>query len=293
MLHDADFISGSTRLFAVIGDPVRHSLSPRIMNAAFRACGIDAVYVALPVKAAEARQAMQMIRSFEFGGCNVTMPLKQEIVPWLDHLAPEAAAIGAVNCVLNQEGVLVGHNTDCTGFRLSLSAHFSQPPQSAFLLGAGGAARAIASELVRWGCPRLIISNRSREKAEELKQILKGSPDGQIDILPWEPLKWGEALGRADMVVNATSLGMGGQGSVADILDWSALNPAALIYETVYNPLETDLLRVGRQRGINCVEGTEMLLWQAAAGFSLWTGRQAPVTEMKRALLQSIPAARL
>lgn len=288
MFHDAEFISGSTRLYAVIGDPVRHSLSPRIMNAAFRACGIDAVYVALPVKAAEARQAMQMIRSFEFGGCNVTMPLKQEIVPWLDHLAPEAAAIGAVNCVMNQKGALVGHNTDCTGFRLSLSSHFSQPPQSAFLLGAGGAARAIASELMRWGCPRLIISNRSREKAEELKQILKDSPNGQIDILPWEPLKWCEVLRRADMVVNATSLGMGGQGSVADILDWSALNPAALIYETVYNPLETDLLRAGRQRGMKCVEGTEMLLCQAAAGFSLWTGRQAPVAEMKAALLKAM-----
>ena len=281
-------ISGHTLLYAVIGDPVKHSLSPLLMNSAFAANHIDAVYVALTVKETSARLAMDMVRNFGFGGVNVTMPLKQAIIPWLDHLSPAAELVGAANCVINREGVLTGHNTDCTGFRLSLTDRFLQAPTAAFLLGAGGAARAIASELVRWGCRTLYITNRSRDKAEELAGTL--GPQGRADIrvLDWRSLEWSTALADVDLLVNATSIGMGGTGNLAELLPWECLERETVVYETVYNPLETTFLRQARQRGLRALSGTELLLWQAVAGFELWTGTAAPRDVMKSSLLSEL-----
>lgn len=281
-------ISGRSRLYAVIGDPVSHSLSPRIMNAAFAGTGVDAVYVALTVRENEAEQAMKMIRLFGVAGVNVTMPLKQAIVPYLDHLSPTAELVGAANCVINTDGVLTGHNTDCTGFRLSLSACFSTAPNAAFLLGAGGAARAIASELIRWGCKKLVITNRSQDKAEALAELLRAAGACQVQVLPWNPAEWEEDLQQTELIINATSLGMGANGSVAGLLCWDKICRQAIIYETVYNPLETDLLIKARQHKFPVVEGIELLLWQAVAGFEIWTGIKAPVEEMRRRLLGGI-----
>lgn len=284
-------ISGHTGLYAVIGDPVGHSLSPLLMNAAFRENGTDAVYVALTVKEADARLAMQMVRTFGIRGVNVTMPLKQSVVPWLDRLSPAAALIGAANCIVNRGGVLEGHNTDCAGFRLSLAGHFSEPPRTAFLLGAGGAARAIASELVRWGCRALFVTNRSTEKAAALTEILRPHGRTALTVLPWRTAEWDAALSEADLVVNATSLGMGGCGDLAGLLPWDRLRSRTVIYETVYEPLETRFLRQARQKGLSALAGTELLLWQAAAGFELWTGGRAPVEAMHGELLAALTQA--
>jgi shikimate dehydrogenase len=281
-------ISGHTRLYAVIGDPVSHSLSPRIMNSAFSQAGIDAVYVALTVRETEAEQAMQMIRTVGLAGVNVTMPLKQAIVPYLDQLSPTAKQVGAANCVINTDGVLTGHNTDCTGFRLSLSNHFKSAPSKAFLLGAGGAARAIASELVRWGCKKLVLTNRSQDKAEALSELLRETGTCQIKVLPWNPADWEATLNATNLIINATSLGMGGKGSVAELLCWKGISRQAIIYETVYNPLDTDLLTQARQHRFQVVEGIELLLWQAVAGFEIWTGVEAPVGVMRDSLLRGL-----
>ncbi len=281
-------ISGHTLLYAVIGDPVKHSLSPLLMNSAFAANQIDAVYVALNVKEKDARLAMEMVRNFGLGGVNVTMPLKQAIIPWLDQLSPAAELVGAANCVINRDGVLIGHNTDCTGFRLSLANDFPQVPTAAFLMGAGGAARAIASELVRWGCGNLFITNRSREKAETLAGILR--PQGRTDIrvLDWQASAWPAALATTKLLVNATSIGMGGVGNLAELLPWECLDQTTVIYETVYNPLETSFLRQARQCGFQVLRGTELLLWQAVAGFELWTGTTAPRDVMRESLLSTL-----
>jgi shikimate dehydrogenase len=281
-------ISGHTGVYAVIGDPVEHSLSPLIMNAAFAVNGIDAVYVALTVRESDALLAMQMVRAFGIRGMNVTMPLKQAIVPGLDRLSPEASLVGAVNCVFNREGILEGHNTDCTGFRLSLNSHFPQAPKTAFLLGAGGAARAIASELVRWGCQNLYLANRSRQKAEELADILRSEGKTLIQVLDWNPVEWMTALPQTNLLVNATSIGMGGDGNLETFFQWELLNRRMVIYETVYNPLETSFLRQARHSGFQALPGTELLLWQAVAGFELWTGTQAPIAAMKEKLLAEL-----
>ena len=281
-------ISGHTTLYAVIGDPVKHSLSPLLMNSAFAANQIDAVYVALTVKETNARLAMDMVRTFGLGGVNVTMPLKQAVIPWLDHLSPAAELVGAANCVINRDGVLTGHNTDCTGFRLSLANCFPQAPVTAFLLGAGGAARAIASELVRWGCGTLYIANRSREKAETLAGILR--PQGRTDIrvLDWQASAWPAAMATSKLLVNATSIGMGGSGNLAEVLPWDYLERETVVYETVYNPLETAFLLQARQQGLQALPGTELLVWQAVAGFELWTGTTAPRDVMRGNLLSAL-----
>ena len=281
-------ISGHTRLYAVIGDPIRHSLSPRIMNSAFAANCLDAVYVALPVQEQDAALAMDMVRRCGLAGVNVTMPLKQAIVPFLDQLSPTAQQVGAANCVINDQGVLTGHNTDCTGFRLSLSKHFPAAPNSAFLLGAGGAARAIAAELVRWGCRELMICNRSQARAEELAGLFQEQAACRVEVVPWVPGEWPQLLNRTDLFINATSLGMGDNGSVAELIDWRAIERRPLIYETVYNPLETDLLTRARKHRCPVVVGTELLLWQAAAGFEIWTGQVAPVAVMRESLLRGL-----
>ena len=281
-------ISGHTGLYAVIGDPVKHSLSPLIMNSAFTYNGIDAVYVALTVRESDAREAMQMVRSFGINGVNVTMPLKQAIVPWLDKLSPEAELVGAANCVINREGFLEGHNTDCTGFRLSLDSCLPQAPKTAFLLGVGGAARAIASELVRWGCKTLYITNRHREKAQLLADILTPQGETAIKVLEWQSTEWLSALEATDILVNATSIGMSGKGNLEQLFDWDRVNRQMVIYETVYNPLETSFLHQARQNGFCSVAGTELLLWQAVAGFKLWTGTKAPVDVMKESLLSAL-----
>ena len=281
-------ISGHTRLYAVIGDPVSHSLSPRILNSAFAATGVDAVYVALPVKEQDAALAMDMVRRFGLAGVNVTMPLKQAIVPYLDQLSPAAQQVGAANCVINDQGALTGHNTDCTGFRLSLSEHFPAAPKSAFLLGAGGAARAIAAELVRWGCQQLLICNRSQARAEELAGLFQDQAACRVVVVPWAPERWPELLNHTELFINATSLGMGDNGSLADLIDWQAIERRPLIYETIYNPLETELLAQARKHRCPVVVGTELLLWQAVAGFEIWTGQVAPVAVMRESLLRGL-----
>ena len=281
-------ISGNTNLYAVIGDPVKHSLSPVLMNSAFVHNGIDAVYVALTVKEADAQLAMQMVRAFDIRGMNVTMPLKQLIVPWLDELSAEAEWVGAANCIINRGGRLEGHNTDCTGFRLSLGPHFSRAPKTAFLLGAGGAARAIASELVRWGCETLYLTNRSREKADALAKILRPHGDTEIRVLEWQSSEWRNAAAETALLVNATSVGMSGKGDLATLLPWDNIDRRTVIYETVYNPLETSFLHHARQQGLTVLPGTELLLWQAVAGFELWTGTRAPVDVMKAGLLSAV-----
>ena len=281
-------ISGHTRLYSVIGDPVSHSLSPRIMNSAFAAAGVDAVYVALPVKEQDAALAMDMVRRFGLAGVNVTMPLKQAIVPYLDQLSPAAQQVGAANCVINDQGALTGHNTDCTGFRLSLAKHFPAAPNSAFLLGAGGAARAIAAELARWGCQELLICNRSQARAEELAGLFQDQAACRVVVVPWAPERWPELLNYTELFINATSLGMGDNGSLADLIDWQAIERRPLIYETIYNPLETELLAQARKHRCPVVVGTELLLWQAVAGFEIWTGQVAPVAVMRESLLRGL-----
>ena len=268
--------TGSTRLAAVIGSPVRHSLSPVLHNAAFAAAGLDWVYVALEVTEGRVPEALAGMRALGIGGLSVTMPHKEAVAAACDRLSDDAAALGAVNCVVNADGELVGHNTDGAGFVAALAADpgFDPVGQRCVVLGAGGAARAVAVALARAGAAEVAVVNRTAERAEQAVALLAGvgrvvAPDGVA-----------ETVAAAGLVVNATSVGMG-ESAPADLpVEPAPLHEGQVVVDIVYRPLETPFLREARRRGVTAVNGVPMLVHQAAVAFELWTGVPAPVAAM-------------
>jgi shikimate dehydrogenase len=276
-------ISGATRLAAVIGDPVRHSLSPAIHNAAFRARGLDWVFVALPVAAGDVRRALDGVRAFGIDGLSVTMPHKQAVAAEVDELDADAAALGAVNCVWRKDGHLGGMNTDGPGFVASLAdAGFAPAGRRCVVLGAGGAARAVVLALGRAGAAEVTVVNRTPERAETAAALVG-------DIGRVAPV---EAVEEAELIVNATSVGMGatvpGPGQLP--LPGALLRPDHVVADLVVHPLDTPLLQLARSVGATAVDGAGMLVHQAALAFERWTGAPAPVDVMLGAVRQGLRA---
>ena len=279
-------LSGSSLVYGVIGHPVGQSLSPAIHNAAFRALGLDAVYVPFPIAPAELGTAVAGLCAAGVRGFNVTVPHKQAILPMLSEVLPEARAIGAVNTVRVEGGRLRGTNTDGAGFLLSL-AHdlgFAPAGASVLLLGAGGSARAIAYALLGAGVGRLAIANRTLERAQALVADCRARFPG----LPVEALALQQATGAApDLLVNATIVGMDdGRSPVA----LEAVRVRAAVIDIVYHPLETPLLAAARALGLRRTNGIGMLLYQGAAALQFLVEREPPVEAMREALLAAMQA---
>lgn len=275
-------LSGHTRLAAVIGHPVRHSLSPALHNAAFAATGLDWAYLAFDVAEGRAADALAAMRTFGLGGLSVTMPHKAAVAAAVDECSPEAAALGAVNCVVPRGGRLVGENTDGGGFLDALLAGgaFSPEGRRCVVLGAGGAARAVVLALADAGAAEVVVVNRTVDRAE-VAAALAGARGrtGAAD----------EVAG-ADLVVNATSLGMAGAGEGALPCDPERLGPGQVVVDLVYEPLDTPLLVAARARGAEARDGLGMLLHQAARAFTAWTGVPAPVHAMDAAARAALAA---
>jgi shikimate dehydrogenase len=265
-------ISGATRLAAVIGSPVRHSLSPAIHNAAFAAAGLDWVYVALEVPPGHAPGAFEGMRSLGIAGLSVTMPHKDAAFAAVDSHSVAALKMRAVNCVQLVDGLLVGHNTDGDGFVDSLRLDAGTDPggMRAVVVGAGGAARSVVEALGRAGVSDLAVVNRTAERAREAVQ-LAGSV-GRVGS--WQDVR------DADLVVNATSVGLGGAGLA---IPAEYLRSGQVVADLVYHPLETPLLLAAKGVGAHVVDGLGMLVHQAARQFQLWTGIEAPVAVMREA----------
>lgn len=283
-------ISGKTRVCGILGDPVEHSFSPAMHNAAFRAAGLDYVYVPFPVKPADLGRAVEAVRALGLAGVNVTIPHKEAVLPLLDELSNEAGLIGAVNTIVNRGGRLLGDNTDGRGFLRSLreSAGCDPAGRTALVLGAGGAARAVAVQLALAGAARLLLANRSRARSAELALFIKEKTGTEAEIIGWpagegETLP-GEILQSADLVVQATSLGMSPAIATAPPLPFGQFRPGQFACDLVYNPAETRFLREAARAGAAVVDGLGMLLYQGALAFELWTGAAAPVEVMRKAL---------
>jgi shikimate dehydrogenase len=272
--------SGSTRLAAVIGSPIRHSLSPAIMNAAFEAAEVDWVFVALEVESGHLPDALVGMRTLDIAGLSVTTPHKESAAACVDHLSTDAEHLGAVNCIVNDGGVLTGHNTDGDGFVRSLSAEHSFVPagRRCVVLGAGGAARSIVLALGRAEAAEVAVVNRTRSRAETAAS-LAGSTGRVV-----EPADVAAAVDEADLVVNATSIGMGGTTSAALPLDPASLREGQLVVDIVYRPLVTPLLAAAHDHGALVGNGVGMLTHQAARQFELWTGLDAPIDAMTAAV---------
>ena len=278
-------ISGRTRLAAVIGDPVRHSLSPAIHNAAFRALDLDWVYVALSVAAGDGAKAVEAMRTLGIDGLNVTMPHKTDVAAAVDRLSPTAEALGAVNTVHRLGGVLVGESTDGEGFVTALRLDEGVDPAGKrfLVVGAGGAGRAVARAIADHG-GAVIVAARRPEMAARAAELGRGRV-GTIDD-----------AGDVDVVVNATPVGMGvvvafdERTPPPDVfpVDPERLAPGQLVADLIYEPAVTPLVAAARARGVAAVNGLGMLIHQAAIAFRLWTGEDAPLEAMSAAAMASL-----
>jgi shikimate dehydrogenase len=263
-------ISGSTRVVGVIGDPVDHSRSPAMHNAAFAALDLDWVYVAFPVPRGEGAAAVQAVPALGLAGLNVTMPHKADAASACDDLAPDAAALGSVNTVVHADGTLAGHSTDGDGFLRALDDEgMTATGRRVLVLGAGGAARAIAHALGRSG-GAVTVAARRPDAARDAAAL---APDGVaadlVDI----------AVGQFDVIVNATPLGMRGESPPFDV---GRLHEGQFVFDTVY-PVDTPLLIEARARGLRAAGGLGMLVHQGALSFALWTGITPPIEVMRAA----------
>lgn len=270
-------------MLGVIGHPVEHSLSPRMHNASFAATGLDYVYVPLDVKPERLSEAVAGLRALGFGGFNVTMPHKESILPLLDELEEPAQLTGAVNTVVLEEGVSRGTNTDGSGFvEACAEAGVGFAGTRVVLLGAGGAAAAIGAAVLGEGASTLRLVNRTRERAERLRErLLAAYPASELSV--YETSETDEAVQGTDIAINATYLGM----KEGDPLPLPAdtLGAFSAVCDAVYlRGAETDLVRLARERGLRTVSGGRMLLYQGVQAQRLWTGREPGVRAMSDAL---------
>lgn len=277
-------VTGTTKVIGIIGDPVSHSLSPRLHNAAFQACGLDMVYVPLPVRARAVGAAVEGLAALGLRGVNVTIPHKGAVVPYLSWLDDDARMLQAVNTIVVDAGVMRGYNTDIEGVRGSLeeAAGASLRGATGLVLGAGGAGRAAALALARMGV-RVTIVNRTAAAAERLAALISAAvPAARCRWLALSDLTVAEVLAQR-VVVNATSLGMADTGKVPALLV-DTVTAGQVVFDVVYSGGETDLLAQARARGAIVVDGLSMLVRQAAAAFELWTGQRAPLEVMQNAI---------
>jgi shikimate dehydrogenase len=270
-------VTAATQVVAVIGEPIAHSLSPVIHNAAFAATGLDWVCVALAVPAGRGHQVGDAVRTLGLRGLSVTMPHKADVIAGLDELTPVAAALGSVNCVLRRDGRLVGDNTDGAGFVAGLAEDTGMDPSGAHcvVLGAGGAARAVVLALAESGAASVRVVNRTHERAEHAAALAGtvGSVGTPADVA------------HADLVVNATPVGMADTGGDpgATPVDPALLRAGQVVAELVYHPATTPLMVAARAAGARTANGVSMLVHQAATAFGHWTGVEAPVGAMAHA----------
>jgi len=276
---------GRAMLAGVVGWPVDHSLSPRLHGYWLEKYRIAGAYVALPVRPPDLVEVLRLLPRIGFRGANVTVPHKEAALAAMDEVEPLARTIGAVNTVVvREDGSLLGRNTDAYGFIENLrqgAPHWHAAHKPALIIGAGGAARAIAVALLDAGVPKIYLVNRTAARAKTLAESL----GDQVIAVPWEA--HAEAMAEAALVVNATTLGMKGQPETE--LDLSNLSETAVVTDIVYAPLETPLLAAARARGNHTVDGLGMLIHQARPGFEAWFGRAPdPDGALRESLIKAL-----
>lgn len=262
-------INALTRLYCVFGNPVRHSKGPIIHNAAFKDKGINAVYLAFEVQ--DAAGAVQAVRSLDIQGASVTIPFKESIMAHLDWIDPLARAIGAVNTIVNEDGMLKGYNTDCQAAVAPL-VPLGIPGKTVCIVGAGGAARAVAHGIAAQKAD-IIITNRTAQKGQALAEMVNARfiPAGEMANI------------QADVIINTTSIGMTPRENEISFPS-KALTSDMVVMDVVYTPLRTRLLEAAKQKGCTTIDGLSMFIAQAAAQFELWTG-MAPDADLMRRVI--------
>ena len=268
------------KTFAVIGDPIDHSLSPTIHNAAYRELGIECTYIAYKVDKGELATGIESLKKIKIAGFNVTIPHKIEMMRYLDNVDDTCKKIGAVNTVLNDDGILRGFNTDMDGFLEPIKRKEIQIKNSKiFLLGAGGASRAIIAGFQKEGAGNIVIANRTKENGDELARF---SNEIGLDATSVQLDAMNELNSKFDFIVNASSLGLKGE---KNIIPSSLMDEQTTVYDIVYKPLKTDLINTAKENNCKIIYGYEMLLGQAIRSFEIWLDQKAPYEAMKRSIL--------
>ncbi len=244
--------------YLVIGNPIEHSLSPKLHNYWLKKNNIDAVYDKKKINENEIKNIISEVKEEKINGINVTVPFKKAVIPFLDELSPEAENTKSVNTIYFQDGLTIGHNTDIAGFELAIKyAKYDISGKKVFILGAGGVAPSIIYSLKKMKASKIILSNRTKEKAESLKKLFK-------DI---EIVDWGEVID-FDMIINATSVGLKNEDGLN--FDYSALGADKFFYDVIYNPRETIFLKRAKLFGNRAENGKMMFIYQAHQAFTIW-----------------------
>jgi shikimate dehydrogenase len=290
MAAPASSITGRTRVVGVIGDPIEHSRSPAMHNAAFRALGLPWVYVPFRVASDDVAAAVAAVRALGLGGVNVTIPHKEAVLPHLDRLSARARACGAVNTIVSRRGVLSGENTDVLGLERDwVERGVPRRVRESVVIGAGGAARAVVVALAARS-RRVLVAARRSEQARALVRGLAKATRTELVAVSLEELRpgaetAGEHLRHAGLVVNATSVGM--HGEPFRLIDFTATPEGCFAYDLIYTAPRTPFLRAASRARREGANGLGMLLHQGAAAFELWTGAKPPIDVMRRALAAS------
>ena len=283
-------ITGHTGLIGILANPIKHSKSPMIHNTAFEALGLDYVYLAFDVEEKDLPAAVEGLRAMHARGFNVSTPYKAAIIPYLDELLPAGRMCGAVNTVVNEDGKLIGTSTDGEGFMRALREEgFDVIGEKVCMLGAGGAGTAICMQAGLDGVKELSIfvrkGGKSAAQAEKNARILNDETSCRATVHYLEDrqeLK--KELSGSKLLINATSSGFAGQEAMCPIPDDSFLNPGLIVADVIYNPPVTPLLKMAQEKGCRTMNGLGMLLYQGAAAFELWTGKEMPIEAVKQVL---------
>ena len=273
-------INGYTRLAAVVANPIKHSISPFIHNSAFEATHTNGVYLAWEVEATDLAETVANIRRYQMYGINLSMPYKEQVIPYLDQLSEEACLIGAVNTVVNREGTLIGYNTDGKGFFKSLPS-FKISGKRMVLLGAGGASKAILAQAILDGVSQVsvFVRSASMEKTRPYLEKLQHETGFRVELFALEDSQeLQDNITQADLLVNATSVGMDGKSS--PVPSNLFLPKDLLVADVIYQPFETPFLKWAKEQGNQSINGLGMLLYQAAEAFQLWTGKEMPTDQI-------------
>lgn len=278
-------ISGKTTICGIIGDPIEHTMSPAMHNAAFEELGLDYIYIPFKVKSLELRKAIEGIRGLNLRGVNVTIPHKVAVMSLLDRIDPLAERIGAVNTIVNDAGILTGYNTDAAGFLQVLRGKgIELAEKRVLLLGSGGAGRSISNMLAAEKAQLVILNRKQRLTAvEDLARRLVDSYGVNIKVRELTNENIRKEIQDADILVNATSLGMSPENEQTPV-PADFLHTNLIVFDIIYNPMPTRLLREAKTAGARTIDGLEMLVQQGAVSFEKWTGMKAPVDVMRKSV---------
>jgi shikimate dehydrogenase len=280
-------VTGKTAICGIIGDPIEHTLSPAMHNAAFKALSLDYIYIPFSVAKSDLSKAIYGIRALNIKGLNVTIPHKIAVTAILDELDPLSTNIGAVNTIVNDRGKLKGYNTDASGFiRTFIEQGIGLENKNAVVLGAGGASRAVCFALAEKKAA-ITILNRTLKKAEETAADISNISTKQVKAAELNAGNLKDALREADILVNTTPVGMSPNDDNTPVTA-ELISPNLIVYDIVYSPARTRLLVEAEKAGARTISGVEMLLWQGVQSFEIWTGLKAPVEIMRNKLIETL-----